>query len=84
MANFIEQIQKINELASQLLKQGKARTSSEAYAMAEAAIAGNELSDFNKNANKTVADFQAYGEAVKQNDMRQPKEWKKDNKEIIQ
>ncbi len=77
MANFIEQIQKINELANQLLKQGKAKSSNEAYAMAEAAIAGNELSDFNKAAKKTVDDFQSYGNAVRDNAMRQPREWKR-------
>ena len=76
MSNFIEKIQKINALASELLKQGKAKDSIEAQQMAEAAIAGNDLEDFNKNARRTVDEFQAYGKAVKDNNMKQPRDWK--------
>lgn len=73
MANFIEQIQKINALAAELVRQGKAKDSEEANKMAEEMICGKELGDFNKNANKTVEEFQSYGDRVRKNGMKQPK-----------
>ncbi|MEK6874412.1 MAG: hypothetical protein AABX52_01535 [Nanoarchaeota archaeon] len=77
MANFIEKIQKINELATILLKSGKAKDSVEAHQMAEATIdGGTDMADFNKNAKKTVDEFQRYGDAVRKNDMKQPRDWK--------
>ncbi|MBI4449318.1 hypothetical protein HY641_04820 [Candidatus Woesearchaeota archaeon] len=81
MANFIEQIQKINALSQELLRQGKARDATEASKMAEQMIAGDDLADFNKNAETTVKHFQAYGDAVKSNDMRQPRDWKHPDKD---
>lgn len=74
MTNFIEKIVKINELASQFLAQGKAKDSVEAQRMAEEAYgASSEMTAFNKAAEKTVKEFQDYGERVRKNDMKQPR-----------
>ncbi len=74
--NFIERIQKVNALAKHLLESGSAKDSVDAQAKAEQMLnSGEELSAFNRDANKTVKNFQNYGDNVKKNNMRQPKEW---------
>ena len=76
--NFIEKVQKVNALAKHLLQSGAAKDSVEAQRKAEQMLdVGSDLSEFNRDADKTVKNFQNYGEEVKKNaTLRQPTEWK--------
>lgn len=73
MANFIERIAKINELASHLLAQGKAKDAAEANRMAEEIYGGADMADFNRVADRTVRECQEYGDRVRKNGMKQPR-----------